>query len=270
MPAPACSTSIGEEQQAESNDQPSVTCPAGQKPSLMTELEPGSALYFKAFVKDENGEELKLRFPACKETKNKDLIQWVSRCSSRIWRGSLAKDAWSKVSNGEGAWRPKKRQRAVGRPSKKKGPKLDSGPQPNSVTQRQVVSRKQCPWCTITPTFVFVGQETVVFHDLPYDPLAAWYYKQDEGSGVIDEAEAMKAGDNAGCEAKLEGGKAKHGGKAPHAGSALERDDSAMEESLSNGMQTKSVSRPIGRKADVGIQSGHMTQSAAPVRVTAA
>lgn len=41
-------------------------------------------------------------------------------------------------------------------------------------------------------------QETVVFHDLPYDPLAAWYYKQDEGSGVIDEAEAMKAGDNAG------------------------------------------------------------------------
>ena len=63
MPAPACSTSIGEEQQAESNDQPSVTCPAGQKPSFMTELEPGSALYFKAFVKDENGEELKLRFP---------------------------------------------------------------------------------------------------------------------------------------------------------------------------------------------------------------
>ncbi len=38
----------------------------------------------------------------------------------------------------------------------------------------------------------------------------------------------------------------------------------------SNGMQTKSVSRPIGRKADVGIQSGHMTQSAAPVRVTMA
>ena len=64
---------------------------------------------------------------ACKETKNKELIQWVSRCSSRIWQGSLAKDAWSKVSNGEGAWRPKKRQRAVGRPSKKKGPKLDSG-----------------------------------------------------------------------------------------------------------------------------------------------
>lgn len=63
MPGPACSTSIGEEQQAESNDQPSVICPAGQKPSFMTELEPGSALYFKAFVKDENGEELKLRFP---------------------------------------------------------------------------------------------------------------------------------------------------------------------------------------------------------------
>ena len=54
---------MGEEQQAESNDQPSVTCPAGQKPSFMTELEPGSALYFKAFVKDENGKEMKLRFP---------------------------------------------------------------------------------------------------------------------------------------------------------------------------------------------------------------
>ena len=64
---------------------------------------------------------------ACKETKNKEVVQWVSRCSSRIWRGSLAKDAWSKVSNGEGARRPKKRQRAAGRPGKKKGPRLDTG-----------------------------------------------------------------------------------------------------------------------------------------------
>ena len=41
-------------------------------------------------------------------------------------------------------------------------------------------------------------QETVVFHDLPYDPLAAWYYKQDEGSGGIEAAaDVMKTDDNA-------------------------------------------------------------------------
>ncbi len=38
-------------------------------------------------------------------------------------------------------------------------------------------------------------QETVVFHDLPYDCLAAWYYKQDEGSGGIEEADVKKTGD---------------------------------------------------------------------------
>jgi len=163
MPGPACSTSMGEEQQAERYDQTPVTCPVGQKPSFMTELEPGSTVYFKAFVTDERDDAVKLRFPgtnlsnlpciaadmlpvylgckqvrscrslsflwcaACKETKNKEIIQWVSRCSSRVWRGSLAKDAWTKVANGEGAWRPKKRQRTVGRPSKKKGPKLETG-----------------------------------------------------------------------------------------------------------------------------------------------
>ena len=50
-------------------------------------------------------------------------------------------------------------------------------------------------------------QETVVFHDLPYDPLAAWYYKQDEGSGGIDEADVMKTGDNAADNAADNAGK---------------------------------------------------------------
>jgi hypothetical protein len=46
--------------------------------------------------------------------------------------------------------------------------------------------------------------------------------------------------------------------------------DSTLMLLQSNGMQTKSVSRPIGRKADVGIQSGRVTHSAAPIRVTMA
>ena len=51
-------------------------------------------------------------------------------------------------------------------------------------------------------------QETVVFHDLPYDPLAAWYYKQDEGSGGIEEAaDVMKTGDNAADNAADNAGK---------------------------------------------------------------
>ena len=66
-------------------------------------------------------------YVACPETKNKEVSHWVSRRSSRIWRGPLAKDAWSRVSNIEGAWRPKKRQRAAGRPSKKKDSKLEDG-----------------------------------------------------------------------------------------------------------------------------------------------
>jgi len=40
-------------------------------------------------------------------------------------------------------------------------------------------------------------QETVVWHDLPSDPLAAWYYKNDEGSSAANEA-VMKAAANAG------------------------------------------------------------------------
>lgn len=64
---------------------------------------------------------------ACEETKNKDEVVWVSRCSSRIWRRSNAKDAWSKVANGEGAWRPKKRKGTAGRPSRKKSAKLEDG-----------------------------------------------------------------------------------------------------------------------------------------------
>lgn len=50
-------------------------------------------------------------------------------------------------------------------------------------------------------------QETVVFHDLPYDCLAAWYYKQDEGSVGIDEADVMKTDDNAADNAADNAGK---------------------------------------------------------------
>ena len=41
-------------------------------------------------------------------------------------------------------------------------------------------------------------QETVVYHDLPSDPLAAWFYKCDQGSGGTDEHDMVKAADNAG------------------------------------------------------------------------
>ena len=37
-------------------------------------------------------------------------------------------------------------------------------------------------------------QETVVYHD----PLAAWFYKCDEGSGGTEEHDVVKAADNAG------------------------------------------------------------------------
>lgn len=169
---------MSEEQAAERNDQTRVKVSTGQKPSFMTELESGSGIYFKAFVTSENDDEVKLRFPgtslsnfvafklsqclysttkqcyrcvllyaACKETKNKEVCQWVSRCSSRIWRGPLAKDAWTKVANGEGAWRPKKRQRTAGRPGKKKGPRLDSGKTLPHLPSCKLLSHAWLPCC---------------------------------------------------------------------------------------------------------------------------
>lgn len=101
-----------------------------------------------------------LLYAACKETKNKEMCQWVSRCSSRIWRGPLAKDAWTKVANGEGAWRPKKRQRTAGRPGKKKGPRLDSGETPPHLPSCKLLSHAWLPcciqcktWTLATPTW---------------------------------------------------------------------------------------------------------------------
>ena len=59
----------------------------------------------------------------------------------------------------------------------------------------------------ITDKLTTMLQETVVFHDLPYDCLAAWYYKQDEASVGIDEADVMKTDDNAGDNAADNAGK---------------------------------------------------------------
>ena len=166
MPDPACSTSMGEGQTATTDDQPPVVVSRAHRPYFMAEYAAGSGEYLRAFVVDENQAQVKLRFPgkcinncllpgkciacclasiasvwrlmsnsnseafvcaACKETKNKDELVWVSRCSSTIWRRSIAKDAWAKVANGEGAWRPKKRKGTAGRPSRKKSAKLEDG-----------------------------------------------------------------------------------------------------------------------------------------------
>ena len=59
----------------------------------------------------------------------------------------------------------------------------------------------------ITDKLTTILQETVVFHDLPYDCLAAWYYKQDEGSSGIEEADVMKTDDNAADNAADNAGK---------------------------------------------------------------
>lgn len=63
MPGPACSTSMGEERAAETNDQPSVTVSRALKPYFMSEYAAGSGEYLKAFVVDENPDQVRLRFP---------------------------------------------------------------------------------------------------------------------------------------------------------------------------------------------------------------
>ena len=37
-----------------------------------------------------------------------------------------------------------------------------------------------------------------MYHDLPSDPLAAWFYKCHEGSGGVEECDMMKTADNNG------------------------------------------------------------------------
>ncbi|DBA71760.1 TPA: hypothetical protein ACH3X2_011031 [Trebouxia sp. C0005] len=49
---------------------------------------------------------------ACRETNAAEVYSWVSKFSSRIWRGPLSHDVWTKVANGEAAWRPRKKKQA--------------------------------------------------------------------------------------------------------------------------------------------------------------
>ncbi len=65
---------------------------------------------------------------ACRETNAAEVLLWVSKFSSRIWRGPLSHDAWTKLANGEGAWRPrKKKQASTDRASKDTVPSHDTG-----------------------------------------------------------------------------------------------------------------------------------------------
>lgn len=69
---------------------------------------------------------------ACQETDDEEVLQWISRCSSRLWRGPNSKGVWSKMHNGEGAWRPKKVSKAgkgPNRPTKRRAT-LASGKSP--------------------------------------------------------------------------------------------------------------------------------------------
>lgn len=44
----------------------------------------------------------------------------------------------------------------------------------------------------------FALQEVMVLHDLPSDPLAAWFYKNDEGSVEIGKLGTSHMGNNTG------------------------------------------------------------------------
>ncbi|KAL3151673.1 hypothetical protein ABBQ38_012658 [Trebouxia sp. C0009 RCD-2024] len=263
MPDPACSTSMGEGRTADTNDQPPVTVSRAQRPYFMTEYVAGSGEYLRAFVVDENSSDVRLRFPACKETKNKDEVVWVSRCSSRLWRRSNAKDAWTKVATGEGAWRPKKRKGAAGKPSRKKSAKLEDGTrhtptaeQAEDLSPQCLEGSAECP--DRGETNMASSQEFMVLHDLPSDALAAWFYKDAEASVELNLSSTKQMGDNTGCEA---------GEKAHTAGPTLERDDSAMEEAWSQSLQ--SVSRPSTTKPSA-FQSSHAPFSAVPATLVKA
>ena len=78
----------------------------------MVELKAGSRLFYQATVVVETRNELKLVFPAVDE---RDAIkeEWVKKCSSRIWRGSLSRKVWK--HKGKGAWEPKEMPKSRGK-----------------------------------------------------------------------------------------------------------------------------------------------------------
>ncbi|KAL0048050.1 hypothetical protein WJX82_006572 [Trebouxia sp. C0006] len=83
-----------------------------QRHRAVLQLEAGSGVYFQAYVTSETQIEVELKFPACRETNAAEVLLWVSKFSSRIWRGPLSHDAWTNIANGEGAWRPRKKKQA--------------------------------------------------------------------------------------------------------------------------------------------------------------
>ena len=54
---------MGDDRAAETHDQPSVTVSRALKPYFMAEYAAGSGEYLKAFVIDENPDQVRLRFP---------------------------------------------------------------------------------------------------------------------------------------------------------------------------------------------------------------
>jgi hypothetical protein len=60
--------------------------------------------------------------PAAITPKGRDIIEWVNKGSSRIWRGSYGTSDWKHL--GRGAWEPRERKgrgaRAPGRPRPRK------------------------------------------------------------------------------------------------------------------------------------------------------
>lgn len=104
-------------------DKEQLDCPVFQcnRDKPMMEVEAGSNVWFQAIVIQESWNEVRVLFPAPTED-DKEVREWVSKTSSRIWRGSLKSKDWKYL--GKGAWEPRasavKTNRAKSRAAKPK------------------------------------------------------------------------------------------------------------------------------------------------------
>ncbi|KAK9806214.1 hypothetical protein WJX72_005677 [[Myrmecia] bisecta] len=93
----------------------------GKRARPMLELRAGSNLWFQATILKESQNEMKVHFPATED--EEEVIEWLRKSSSRIWRGSMATKDWRHL--GKGAWQPRAKPKAArgrkGRAARKPG-----------------------------------------------------------------------------------------------------------------------------------------------------
>ncbi|GFH15319.1 uncharacterized protein HaLaN_11523 [Haematococcus lacustris] len=73
--------------------------------SMDVRLQANSNIWYQAYFVKQSANEVKMRFPGANGRRSSEIMEWMKKGSSRIWRGSLKSSHWRHL--GKGAWEPK-------------------------------------------------------------------------------------------------------------------------------------------------------------------